>query len=242
MAETKEPLLRETLRDFGSAQGFRRDLFRRGLAPLSAPEHQQMLQDLTIAWTGQVPGEQVTIATPLGQLTGRPEIYRPLLAMLEAGPVSVRQAHATEPFAGRSLLELLQAVTLLIVGGFAHPMLPGDASVAGREGAACLNAAIAHLNGHGGDLGRLALPAFGSAMNVDLMETLAIGEILAGRPTDIPSLTTAVAQGLARSGRSVQREGQPVTDPVEVREFIGGVLRNMLEKRVPVLRTLGVVP
>ncbi len=241
MAEAKEPLLRETLRDFGSGQGFRRDLYRRGVAPLSAAEHQQLLQDLTIAWTGQAPGEQVTISTPLGQLTGRPEIYRPLLAMLEAGPVSVRAAAASQPFAGRSVLELLQAMTLLIAGGFAHPVLPGSDAPASRESAARLNSAIAHMNGHGGDLGRLVLPTLGSAMNVDLLETLAIGELLAGRPSDIPSLTTAVAAGLARSGRSVQREGQVVTDPAQTREIIGGVLQNLLERRIPILRSLGVV-
>jgi len=240
--EVKDQALRETLRDFGSAQGFRRDLYRRGIAPMSAAEHQQKLLDLTIGWTGMSAGDQVTITTPLGQLTGRPEIYRPLLAMLEQGPVSVRQAHAAEPYAGRNLLELLQAVTLLVAGGYAHPLLPESVVPAGREATARLNAAIAAINAQGGDLGRLVLPAFGSAMNIDLLETLAIGEMIAGNPTDIRALTDVVAAGLARSGRSVQRDGQVVTDPAQAREIIGGVLRTLMEKRVPALRMLGVVP
>ncbi len=242
MAEVKELTLRETLRDFGSGQGFRRDLYRRGVAPMSAAEHQQMLLDMTIAPTGLAPGDQVTISTPLGQLTGRPEIYRPLLAMLEQGPLTVRKAQSTDPFAGRNLLELLQAVTLLIAGGFCHPMLPDGLSAGARESTARLNAAIAHINGHGGDLSRLALPAFGSAMTIDLLETLAIGEMIAGNPSDIPNLASAVAAGLARSGRSVQREGQVVTDPTQAREIITAVLGNMMERRLPVLRMLGVVP
>jgi SAM-dependent methyltransferase len=241
MADAKDLLLRETLRDFGSGQGFRRDLYRRGLTPLPAAEHQQMLQNLTIAWTGVAAGEQVTISTPLGQLTGRPEIYRPLLAMLEAGPVSVRQAYATDAFSGRSLLELLQAVTLLIAGGFAHPVLPSADAATARGSAGRMNAAIAELNRQGGDLGRLVLPLFGSAMNVDLLETLAMDEIASGRPSDLPSLTNAIAAGLARAGRSVQREGQVVTDPAQAREIITGVLTGILERRVPLMRSLGVV-
>lgn len=241
IAEAKDSFLRETLRDFGSGQGFRRDLYRRGVVPMAAAEHQQMLLDLTIGWTGLTAGEQVTIATPLGQLTGRPEIYRPLLAMLEAGPVSIRSAIGSQPLGGLSVQEVLQAVTLLIAGGFAHPLLPGGNGSVARASATRLNAAIAHLNAHGGDLGRVVLPALGSAMNVDMLESLAIGEIIAGHPVDLPSLTTAVAAGLARGGRSVQRDGQVVTDPAQAREIITTVLRTMLETRLPVLRSLGAV-
>ena len=34
-----------------------------------------------------VPEGGATFATPIGNVTGRPEVYQPLLAMLEAGPV-----------------------------------------------------------------------------------------------------------------------------------------------------------
>lgn len=153
MNEAKEQILRETLRDFGAGQGFRRDLYPRGVAPVPAGEHQELLRELTIGWTGQAAGEQVTIQTPMGQLTGRPEIYRPLLTMLEAGPVSVQAAYQTPAFCGRSLLELLQAVTLLIAGGFAHPIPPGGTSPETRASVARLNAAMAAMNAQGGDLG-----------------------------------------------------------------------------------------
>lgn len=78
-------------------------------------------------------------------------------------------------------------------------------------------------------------------MNVDLLETLAVGELLAGRPRDLASLTEAVATGLARAGRSVQRDGQVVTDPAQTREIIRAVLTNFQDRRVPLLRSLGVL-
>ena len=43
-----EPLARETLRDFGNAQSFRRDVFRRGLAPLGAAEQPAILANLRV--------------------------------------------------------------------------------------------------------------------------------------------------------------------------------------------------
>lgn len=239
LAETRDQRLRETLRDFGASQGFRRDIFRRGTGGMPAAEHQAMLMDMTVAWTGMVPGDQVTISTPMGQLTGRPELYRPILSALEAGPVKMRDAFGREPFAGRSLLELLQVVTLLTAGGYCHPLLPGGGGAEARDASARLNAATARINSLGGDMPRMVLPAIGSALNVDILETLAVAEILAGRSQDIDSMAAAVHAGLASGGRAVQRDGQPVQDPTEARQIIRGALDNFNTRRVPLLRSLG---
>jgi SAM-dependent methyltransferase len=239
--EAHDPILRETLRDFGSAQGFRRDLYRRGVQPMPLAEHTALVEDLSLCWSGQAAGDQVTIGTPLGPVTGRPEIYRPLLAMLENGPVSVRQMRATRTFEQRPLLELLQAVALLISGGYANPVTPGGGSPAARAASARLNQAIAAANVLGGDIPRLVTPVTGSAMNVDLLETLLVGELLAGRGDDLDALTTAVLGMLNQSGRSVQRDGQAVTNSGEARSIVTGVLAGMLEQRVPLLRAWGVL-
>lgn len=241
LAEARDPLLRETLRDFGAGQGFRRDIYRRGISPIPPPEQQALLDELTLIWTGQTAGEQVTVNTPIGPVTGRPEIYRPLLARLEAGPLSLREARTADGFAGRSLVELLHVVTLLIAGSFAHPALPGGMSAATRDSTARLNAALAALNANGGDMPRLAAPGIGSAMNVDMLESLAVGEILAGIPAELDPLTDRVIALLAQGNRSLQRDGQVVTDPVQAREIVAGALRNILERRLPVLRSQGVV-
>jgi hypothetical protein len=204
-------------------------------------EHTALVEDLSLSWTGLVAGDQVNIPTPLGPVTGRPEIYRPLLAMLENGPVSIRQIRATQTFAQRPLLELLQAVALLIGGGYAHPVLPGGASHAGRAASAGLNRAIAAANVLGADMPRVVVPAIGSVFNVDLLETLLVGELLAGKPAELESLTTAVLGMLEQSGRAVQRDGQPVSDAGQARTIVMDVLRSMLERRVPMLRGLGVL-
>ena len=40
------------------------------------------------------------------------------------GPLSIRKARGSPAFVGRPLVELMQAFTLLVAGGYAHPMLP----------------------------------------------------------------------------------------------------------------------
>jgi hypothetical protein len=242
LAEVRDPILRETLRDIGCNQSFRRDLYRKGIAPMPAAEQQLMLEAMTLVGLGQaVPEGGITFQTPIGNVTGRQEIYQPLLDMLAAGPISVRQVREAPAFAGRPLVELMQAFTLLVAGGYAHPMLPGGGTAQGREAARRLNQAIARVNANAGDLPRLAAPAIGGAINVDALETLLVGELLAGRPAEVDALSADILAMLSRSGRNVQREGKPVTDPAEAARIVAEVVGGMLERRAPVLRNLGVL-
>jgi len=241
LAESGDPVLRETLRDFASAQAFRRDLYRRGLSPIPASEHQIMLDELAIAPMGQTVPDPVTFATPIGTVTGRTEVYKPVFDMLAEGPLSLRQARDATPYAGRPLMELLQAITLMIAGGYAHPVLPGGVTTPARQAALRLNRAIAAANAHGAELPRLAAPLIGSALQVDLLETLMVGDLLSGRAADSDGLTTSVLSGLERSGRTMQRDGKSVTDPAETRTMAAEVVQRFLERRVPLLRTLGVL-
>ena len=239
--EATEQVLRETLRDFGAAQAFRRDLYRRGLSPLPATEQQAMLDELTIAPLGLTVPDPITFGTPIGTVTGRTEIYRPLFDMLAEGPVSVRQARAVAPYAGRPLMELVQAITLMMAGGFAHAVLPSGATAQARQAALRLNQAVAAANANGAELPRLVAPLICSALQVDLLETLMVGDLLCGRPADMDSLTTSVLSGLERSGRTIQRDGKPVTDPAEIKVMARDVVQRFVERRTPVLRTLGIL-
>jgi hypothetical protein len=242
LAETRDPYLRETLRDLGCTQTFRRDLYRKGIAPIPAAEQQMLLEDLTLAGMGMaVPEGGITFATPIGNVTGRPEVYEPLLTMLEAGALSVREARAAPAFAGRALVELMQALTLLVAGGYAHPMLPSDGAAGRHEAARRLNLAIARANANAGDLPRLAAPAIGSAIGADILETLLVGELLAGQPADVGGLAARLVELLGRSGRSVQRDGKPVSDPSETMQIVTEAVVGLLERRVPLLRRLGVL-
>jgi hypothetical protein len=242
LAETRDPTLRETLRDIGCAQSFRRDLFRKGTAPLPAAEHQALLDGLTLAGMGMaMPEDGATFATPIGNVTGKAEVYQPLLSMLEAGPLSIRHARESPAFAGRPLVELMQAFTLLVAGGYAHPMLPDGGTKAGHEAARRLNLTIARANANGADLLRLAAPAIGSAVGGDILDSLAVGDLLARKPADVGALSTEVLAILARSGRSVQRDGKPVTDAVEARQIVADAVAGTLERRVPLFARLGVL-
>ena len=243
LAETRDRYLRETLRDVGCAQDFRRDVYRKGLAPMPAAEQLALMEPLALVGLGLAAAEGGPVfTTQIGNVTGTPEIYRPLLAMLDEGPLAFGTARNIPDFAELPPVELMQAFALLASGGYAHPMLPDGGTVAGHAAARRLNQAIARANADGIELPRLAAPVIGSAVGVDMLETLAVGALLAGRrPAESDPLTDEVLAMLVRSGRSVRRDGTPVNDPPEARRIMADAIRGMIANRLPVLRRLGVL-
>jgi len=100
---------------------------------------------------------------------------------------------------------------------------------------------VALENTRGSELQRLAVPLIGSALQVDLLETLMLGDLLSGLPPTLPNLTLAVTSGLERSGRNMQRDGKSVTDPAETRAMAADIAERFLNRRVPLLQMLGVL-
>lgn len=241
LAEAREPVLRETLRDFGSAQSFRRDVYRRGSSPLLSQEQYERLEALRIAPLVLGTPDPLNFPAPIGAVTGRPEVYRPLFDMLADADVTLGAVREASAYANHPFGELVQAFTLMVAGGFAHPVLPDGENQIDRQAAVRLNQAIARENARGGDLPRLAAPLIGSALQVDLLETLMVGDLLAGHPADAPGLTASVLAGLERSGRTLQRDGKPVTSPAETEALAADVVQRFVERRLPVLVRLGVL-
>jgi SAM-dependent methyltransferase len=242
LGETRDPVLRETIRDIGCAQTFRRDLFRKGIAQMPSAEQQEYVEAMTLISLGrQVPEGGITFATPIGNVTGLPAVYEPLLAILEAGTLSIGEARQTPALADRTMIELMQAFTLLVAGSYAHPVLPDGGTQAGRDVSRRLNQAIARANRNAAELTQLAAPRLGSAYASEPLETLVVGELLAGKPAEIGSLAGDLLTTLHNSGRGMQRDGQPVNDLVESNRLISEAIANVLERRLPVLRRLGIL-
>jgi hypothetical protein len=241
MREVSDPVLRETLRDFASCKAFRRDLYCRGGVPLSPMEHQCLLRDLTVVSLGRPPGERVAIQTPFGRLTGGDEIDRLLLAALEAGPATLAQLQACNGLEGVPFPELLEAVQLLMVGGYVHAALPASDPARSRAACARLNASIAETNRQCGEIRWLIAPAPGTAIGARVEETWAVAALLAGCPADVQALTATIAAGTSELRIQTAPEGHDADDPAAVERIIRDVVAGMLAHRIPALRRLGVL-
>ena len=242
IGETTDAVMREMLRDIGAARAFRRDVYRRGTDQPVAGEHGEMLEAITITGLGREAERDIQIATGIGQATASPEIYHPVLARLTAGPLGMRELRAMPHMQGQPLSEALQVVTFLTAGGFAHPSVAGPLDDAVLAASLRLNRQIALGNRRGGVTSFLAAPRLGSGVHIDPVETLLLDELAAPAPHDIGALTGRVLAILAKTGRSVLRDGVTQTDPAAARASMMETVTRIVNQRVPVLRRLGILP
>jgi SAM-dependent methyltransferase len=240
IAQAFDPVLRETLRDFATAQEFRRDIYRRGVAPVPAPEHLRLLDALPLQWIGHAVAGPISLPTPLGALAGSPDLYGSLVEVLTARGSTLGEIRRHTGLANYPLPALLEAVAVLIGCGYAHPALPAAVQTAARGWTDRLNAEIGSVNGFGFDIGWLASPAIGSALKTDLLETLVVRESADGQSLEIEGLTDRLLAVLGRAGRSVQRDGEVVTDPIQSRAVLRETVRQMVDERMPLLERLGI--
>ena len=241
MAATPDRILRETLRDFGVAQTFRRDIYRRGTLPMTNKEQLRLFDEIELIWTGRQPEDPVKLNSPLGQVDGLPEVYGPLMDMIMAGGHTVGTIRRSHPFTSRAPTDLSQAISLLMASGYVQPALPLAVRASGRAGTDRLNAAICADSADGGDIALLAGTSTGTGAAVNPVEMLVLREMFNGRPVQIDAMIDPILTELGQSGRSVQRDGKIVEDRTQARAILREFVTAFVAVRLPNLSRLGVI-
>jgi SAM-dependent methyltransferase len=241
MTETRDPILRETLRDMGIGQSFRRDIYRRGSHPLMPPEHMRLIDAIELIWTGRVPENPIKLISPLGSASGVPALYTPLMDMIMAGGQTLGSMRRSAALGGRSVTDLLQAISMLLTSGYVLPGLPDALRTAAQAGTNRLNAAICDHTADGGTIAQLASATTGTIAMADLMDMLTIREKLSGRTLEIEPLTNSILAIMSETGRAMQRDGKPIDGVGETRAALRQSLELVLNQRLPQLVRLGAI-
>lgn len=163
-----DPLIRQTLIDLACARGFRRDLFARGSARLSAAAWRQRLSGLRLRRRETPARDDWSFGTSFGRLSVPAPICEAMEAALAAGPRTLAQlAEAI----GQPPVEVLRLGALLL-----HQERVGlDRGEAGEEArAVCdrVNARLLQRMGEGWSYGSLAAPRVGSGVSCNPIEAL----------------------------------------------------------------------
>jgi hypothetical protein len=198
-----DPVLRQTILDFASNKGFRRDIYQKGLSLLTPQEqlaavNRIRLMPLTLPESGEM-----VIKTPLGEGRGHPDLYGPLLKALAVGEMSMEQMAMRPEMAGKNLAELAEIALLLIDAGYVHPML-GEAVALSTQG---FNRTVSRAVMDGHDYCFLAAPKLGSGIPAGFADMLGIGQLIDQPDLDESGFVAAAWRVLEQKQRRLIKDG-----------------------------------
>jgi SAM-dependent methyltransferase len=230
--------LRETICDLAGSAAFRRDVFRRGLALVSGPDHSRWMDELHLVSTGRQFDASHVVATGAGALQFDAAHYEPLVERLAEGPVTGAELRAMAVFRGRAHADLTTSVALLVAGGYAVPMLRDWERNGSAEATWRVNEVLIDRARRGDFGGVLLSPASGGAVSVAPLVALAIGEHWDDMALDKESLVDAVVARARSSQLPVSQDGP--MDAAATRGIIAEQVDTALQALSGPLRTLGV--
>ena len=235
LSDIADPLLGETTRDMIVNRQFRRDLFVKGARAVNAAAGRERWLDTRFALSGSAADIDMTFETALGKLQVRPDMYKPVIEMLDRGPLSLREVMVSPAAAKLEWAGLLDAIKVLVGHGELQPALPAESETARAASARGFNAAVMARAQESADLGYFASPVTGGGVRVDRFTQLYLGAKQAGN-SDAVSTLAAMAE---QRGGIVDKDDQKL-GPEEARAALAAKAAQIEERTVPLLTRLGI--
>lgn len=227
--------LREQLRDYALVQSFRRDLYVKGRRKLWPRERARLLGDQRFIANPLTPppeaGQPFVIKGGALELKGDADKYGSVYQALAKAPA--RQGLSLAQFAEGSdtnaQLRVLQIITLLLHGGWVLPVGISERPAKGNQ--ALIEAALT-----GAPYKYLAAPQAGTAITMKDTDWMLYQLHQSKLPAN--QWPEQILKQLAAHGKSLARDGQPITDAQERQTQLTDLIRAYASKH-ELLKTLG---
>lgn len=239
-AET-DPILRQTILDFASNKGFRRDIYQKGLSALTPQEHIEAVKRIRLVPLSIPTGNEVKFKTPLGEANGNPSLYLPLLKLLsEGGALSLGEIAARPEMAQQNLGNLIEIAVLLLNADYVQPKPIG--ATPSTAAAQRLNRIICRsmLDGH--NYSFLSAPGIGSAVPAGFVEMIETAVLLDHPNLNEAAFVDAAWQLLSQKGRRLVKDGAQLTTKEASTAELKSIHAAFLAGKRDLWRKLGVLP
>jgi hypothetical protein len=235
---TDDAIMRELVRDFSVNTRFRRDIFARGTAALTAPEHRRLLDDLRFALA--VPRNRVSFqfGVSIGQVAGLEQFYGPIADLLAQKVASFGELLALPVFGQPNIRVLLDCLALLVHSTQVLPitMPPADAQAAQR-----FNRMVVDNARLGRFYSALATPVARTGIGISDIGLLALAALFDGVADEPAAAAKASLALLEKLGRWPMKEGKIIENTNEALGFLEASLQPILTENVPIWRRLGMI-
>lgn len=239
VAAQEDPVLRETVRDFLTSQQFRRDLWVRGARVLSSLEQAEFIRSQRFLLTTPRADVKLSLSAAQGEVSLHQNVYGPLLDFLAEHQIKTFiQIEVAGQAAGLSLPQVAAAMAILTGAGTVTVVQDDKTISKAKSNVEKLNAFLAHRSRSRSETGYLASPVTGGGVAVDRFEQLFL--VMRGQGRKTPAdWAKGVHDLLASQGQQLLKDGRTLTTPEEnLAELFERA--TAMEKRLPILRALGV--
>jgi SAM-dependent methyltransferase len=241
---TVNRLVTEAHKDFCANTAFRWDIYAK--QPKMMPDVADRLRDADdFHFRTARPGSTLPYQVNLGVVTSTVQgpLYQSLLGMLSKHSMRLSEIIAAEPLEGTPPAELAKAVDAGVAMGLfdvtAGPVGDSPAELTGKITLrSAFNKAVLATDALGGRPVALASEASGTGHSLGDFDAAILHELVEhGRE----GLAGRVDTRLTGSGRSLQREGKPVSDPTERMKLVQQACGVFLTSSLPHLARLGIL-
>jgi SAM-dependent methyltransferase len=236
IAEVKDRVVAETVKDFARNQVFRRDVFTRGAPKASPVELEAMLGRTRFALARPRSRCTLKTATPAGEVALKEEAYAPVLDALARSPMTFDELGRVAETAGFDRNRLRQAVFGMAALGNLLPALPAAGEEARRVATACFNKAVLAKPASGPADSVLASPVLGSGVFVNFIE-----RIFLDGPRGESEAVDYVQSVMAKRGLKLAKGQAFVEGESELRAVLRERARYFFTELLPYYRQLGVL-
>lgn len=240
LAEVRDPVFRQGVRDFLVNRQFRRDYWVKGARRLPNQEARAALRAERILLVTPRKAVTLKVAGPMGTITLRDDVCNPILDTLaDHAPKTLGELETELAPRGVSLRQIEETVLLLASGGHVACAQEAGTVTQAKPHADALNARFMR-RAHSGDQVRfLASPVTGGGVLVNQIEQLFI-ETLRGGVTQPADWAEAVWQILSAQGRTLVKDGKPLAGADENLSQLRQIAEGFAAERLPLLQTLQV--
>jgi len=241
---TSNRLVTEAHKDFCANTAFRWDVYAK--APQVMPEVADRLREADdFYFHVSRPGITLPYQVNLGVVTSTVQgpVYQALLDALSAGSLRLSELAAVKELAGTPPADLARAVDAGVAMGLfdvaAGPVISQSAHVSATVSLASpFNRAILATDALGGRPVALASGTTGTGHSLGDFDAAILHELL---EQGSAGLVARVDERLAKSGRSLQKEGKPVADAAERLQLVEQACDAFVKTSLPQLVRLGIV-
>lgn len=235
----KDPVMRETTRDYFVNQQFRRDIFVKGPRFMAVYDHGKRVEKERFMLLGDPDQCPEKVTTVIGEAELRADFYKPLVKALAAFPEGV--ASVGELMAVKELNTLTRAqiweILLVLTGAaFVAPVskstTPDDDAAASRS----LNMKLIDRADAGAGVDYLAAPRLGAAIAVPRIEQMFIRAIQEKAKDPVAT----VQETLVAQGQLLIVEGEKINDAERTTKELTRMLDEFKKQKSDLLHRLGV--